>query len=80
MRRGDAVLDARRNAQAVTAYVMSPTPPTTPHARDASPAIVPGFRLPSAEVVGFKGERHKTFVSVPDTFRCPTFTYVQLSR
>ena len=58
----DAVLDARRNAQAVTAYVLSPTLPTSPtrnpHARDASPAIVPGFRLPSAEAVGFKGERH----------------------
>jgi hypothetical protein len=32
-----------------------------------------------AEVVGFKGERH-TFVSFPAPFRCPTFTYVQLSR
>jgi len=27
---GDAVLDARRNAQAVTAYVLSPTLPTNP--------------------------------------------------
>jgi hypothetical protein len=35
---------------------------------------------PSAEVVGFKGERHKPFVSFRDPFRCPTFTYVQLSR
>jgi hypothetical protein len=49
-------------------------PDMKPHAR-----IVPGLRLPSAEVVGFKGERHKTFVSVPDTFRCPTLT-AQLSR
>ena len=32
----------------------------------ASPAIVPGFRLPSAEVAGFKGERHKpSYRSVP---------------
>jgi len=27
---GDAVLDARRNAQAVTAYALSPTLPTSP--------------------------------------------------
>jgi hypothetical protein len=27
---GDAVLDARRDAQAVTAYVLSPTLPTSP--------------------------------------------------
>jgi hypothetical protein len=43
----------------------------TPHARDASPAIVPGFRLPSAEVVGFKGERHKPSYLIRDPFRCP---------
>ena len=41
---GDAVLDARRTAQAVTAYVLSNQCDMKPHARDASPAIVPGFR------------------------------------
>ena len=29
---------------------------------------------------GLKGERHKPSYPIRDPFRCPTFTYVQLSR
>jgi hypothetical protein len=68
----------RLYVDALAAGFVSPEPPVV-NDQDSSAsatAMLLGFRLRSAEVVGFKGERHKpSYRSVPplDARRFPTF-------
>jgi hypothetical protein len=65
----------RLYVDAFVAGFVSPEPPVV-NDQDSRASVLPGFRLASAEVVGFKGERHKpSHRSVPplDARRFPTF-------